>query len=82
MIKLHGIKRYGIEPADRDVLELSEARELRASYHHNAKKHDKLFASRWLAIQLRKKEDIYGNGFGERCRKWMRYVEDVELGGA
>lgn len=81
MIKLRNVKRYGAKPADRDVLELAEARELRMSYHRNLNLKDKLFASRWLTIRLTTLETIYGDGFSERCRKLMRYVEDVELGG-
>lgn len=79
MIKGRKRKYSATLTPDRQILELAEARELRMSYHHNVNQQGKLFAAQWLADRIAKLESIYGKDFGVRCRKLMRYVEDVEL---
>jgi len=65
--------------SDRKIIEMAEARESRMSYHHNVKKLGKAAAALWLAKRLQHLEArIYGRGFEERCRGYMRFIEDNE----
>ncbi len=63
----------------RVMLEKGEARFLVVNYYILAKKHDKEFLNNWLDKHIKKLTKFYGQGFNERCRKYMREIADTEL---
>ena len=58
---------------------MAEARELVPSYYATEKRIGKLEAQFWLAKRLQHLEArIYGRGFEERCRQYMRLIHKGE----
>lgn len=65
----------------REVLEMAEARELVPSFFATRQKKGAEFAAKWLTTQISKRQRMFGPGFDQRVRGYMRHIVDVELMG-
>lgn len=65
------------DAAVRQTLEMAVARELLTTWHWQK---DNLNRNMWLRDALGRTEKFYGRGSPERIRKYMRVIEDENLG--
>ena len=65
--------------SDRIILEMAEARVLTGNYVAASKSKGKALAATFLAKQIKKIEPLYGNGFDQRVRGYMREIFESEF---
>lgn len=62
--------------SDRVYLEQIEAKEMLENYNIKTAESGKVESRKWLESRIEKLERIYGNGFSNRVRGYMRQLDD------
>ena len=62
--------------SDRVYLERTEAKEMLENYNIKTAEAGKVESRKWLESRIGKLERIYGNGFSNRVRGYMRQLDD------
>jgi hypothetical protein len=61
---------------DRVYLEQAEAREMLFNYNHQKTRNGPVISRQWLEVRINHLAKIYGHGFSERVRGYMRDIAD------
>lgn len=64
--------------SDRVYLEQTEAKEMLENYNRVTNESGKVESRKWLESRIGKLERIYGNGFSNRVRGYMRELDDKD----